>query len=429
MRIVVVGKYPPIQGGVSGQTYWLTRALAQQGHSVTIVTNAPEVEASFRQVHFGDDASWLDVENLRVRVTSPLDSESYIPWAQPYSSKLLGLCLDVVRETRPDVIIGSYFEPYGVVATIVGKASGIPVFIRHAGSDVARLARHPNLNSVYRWMLENASGPISPNIPEVQATCGPVERPPIRMPRPRLPDVFFERPTAFALREALSFAGPWFAALRESHGVTAWLTNQSTRELDPEAVTFGMLGKVGAVKGSFAILSAMESLAAEGVRFNFVCLAGGRAATLTQFLSRIADSPTLSERCWVLPPLTPWRVPAFLAACDAVAFLEHRFSVKFHGPSIPREVLAMGSCLLVSQEIASNPDGRCGLVDERNAIVCADPTNLADLRGLLKRLAESTGLSRTIGRQGKALSNAWESWMPTYSACAAALVEQVGLRI
>ena len=48
MRICLVGKYPPIQGGVSAQTYWFAQELANQGHQVHIVSNADEVEAGYR---------------------------------------------------------------------------------------------------------------------------------------------------------------------------------------------------------------------------------------------------------------------------------------------------------------------------------------------------------------------------------------------
>jgi hypothetical protein len=44
MRICFIGKYPPIQGGVSAQTYWAVRGLAERGHEVCVVTNADEVE-------------------------------------------------------------------------------------------------------------------------------------------------------------------------------------------------------------------------------------------------------------------------------------------------------------------------------------------------------------------------------------------------
>ncbi len=48
MRICIIGKFPPIQGGVSMRTYWTAHALAARGHDVHVVTNAKEARPPFR---------------------------------------------------------------------------------------------------------------------------------------------------------------------------------------------------------------------------------------------------------------------------------------------------------------------------------------------------------------------------------------------
>ncbi len=48
MRICIIGKFPPIQGGVSMRTYWSAHGLAARGHEVHVVTNAKEAVAPFR---------------------------------------------------------------------------------------------------------------------------------------------------------------------------------------------------------------------------------------------------------------------------------------------------------------------------------------------------------------------------------------------
>ena len=48
MRICVIGKYPPIQGGVSARNYHMAHELAKRGHQVHVVTNAREVELPWR---------------------------------------------------------------------------------------------------------------------------------------------------------------------------------------------------------------------------------------------------------------------------------------------------------------------------------------------------------------------------------------------
>src|SRR5579862_3413321 len=75
MKLCLIGKYPPIEGGVSTLTYWMARGLAQRGHDVHVVTNADEVEATFRMTLEADDEPLLELTSEssggRVRVYQP----------------------------------------------------------------------------------------------------------------------------------------------------------------------------------------------------------------------------------------------------------------------------------------------------------------------------------------------------------------------
>ena len=53
MRICAIGKFPPIQGGVSMRTYWTAHGLAAYGHEVHVVTNAKEVASTIPNAYAG----------------------------------------------------------------------------------------------------------------------------------------------------------------------------------------------------------------------------------------------------------------------------------------------------------------------------------------------------------------------------------------
>ncbi len=98
MRICIVGKFPPIQGGVSMRTYRTAHALAARGHEVHVVTNAKEARAPFR-IHMRTQ-DWDHCEatypngSVRVHWTDPVDrSQSYIPMASPFVSKLAAVAI------------------------------------------------------------------------------------------------------------------------------------------------------------------------------------------------------------------------------------------------------------------------------------------------------------------------------------------------
>src|ERR1700730_13646900 len=48
LTICLIGKYFPIQGGVSKDNQWLAYALASAGFHIHVVTNADEVESQYR---------------------------------------------------------------------------------------------------------------------------------------------------------------------------------------------------------------------------------------------------------------------------------------------------------------------------------------------------------------------------------------------
>ncbi len=70
MRICFIGKYPPIEGGVSSHAYWLAKALGKKGHEVHVVTNAQEVEKEYCE----HSELWdFFLENLKLYMEEGLD--------------------------------------------------------------------------------------------------------------------------------------------------------------------------------------------------------------------------------------------------------------------------------------------------------------------------------------------------------------------
>lgn len=103
-----MGKYPPIEGGVSSTTYWLARGLAERGHEVNIVTNADEVEPAYRmrlesndwdlyQPYFAKSGGRVCVFNVEAFARRTMD---HIPSSNPFVSKLASVATGVVRSQR-----------------------------------------------------------------------------------------------------------------------------------------------------------------------------------------------------------------------------------------------------------------------------------------------------------------------------------------
>ena len=105
LRICIIGKFPPIQGGVSMRTYWSAHGLAALGHEVHVVTNAKEAESrrSACMMRRGGLAAlrsrMYGAGSVTVHWTDPVDpSQSYIPMASPFVSKLAAIAARVHSE-------------------------------------------------------------------------------------------------------------------------------------------------------------------------------------------------------------------------------------------------------------------------------------------------------------------------------------------
>ena len=158
--------------------------------------------------------------------------------------------------------------------------------------------------------------------------------------------------------------------------------------------TIGIYGKVGDVKGSFDLLNGLALLKRQGLDFNLLALTQGR--TLPAFQQAIRDLD-LHDRTWTLPFLPHWKVPGFIRACTAVCFLEREFPIAFHTPTVAAEVLACGTCLVLSGEIAAKQILLKGRFDDgRNLLLVPNPRDHAGLARQLQTVIEDPGRARQI---------------------------------
>ena len=402
IKACFIVKYPPIQGGVSMLSYWLARQLAERGHQIDVVTNAMEVEDDYRMYLDEDDREWYEPRStasggfVRVHHTQPLSpSLTHIPTANPYVTKLSSLATQVVRRHDCDVVFAYYLQPYGLAAHLVSHWTGVPYMVRHAGSDLGRLMRQPGLTTAYREVVKGADAVwTSPSMTNTFLALGVPEEDIWFGPALELPAIF--NPTAPPLD--LNALLRKLTSVRAEH-VRSLLIN--TKPIDPATPTIGIYGKVGEVKGSFDLLNALALLKRKGLAFNLVALTQG--TSLPGFKQMIHEFD-LQDRSWILPFLPHWRVPGFLRACTAVCFLEREFPITFHTPTIAREVLASGTCLILSSEIAAKQASlRTGFIDGQNLLLVEDPRDHADLARQLQIAIENPDRAARIGLNGAEL--------------------------
>ena len=399
MKICVVGKFPPIQGGVSMRTYWTAHALAANGHEVHVVTNAREVEVPYR-VHMRTE-DWARCEadygagSVTVHWTDPVDrSQSYIPMASPFVSKLAGIAACVHADRPFDAIYSHYLEPYGVAAYLAAQMTGAPHVVRMAGSDAGRLWRHPQLESLYDHVLRSA---------EIVVATGPVAE---RAVQRGVDSGRIAVAGGFVVPEDL-FApdGPALdlAALRNELEADPASRDLLWGDLAADLPHFGVCGKLGPNKGSFALLAALHRLKRDGLEVGLVALAHGPADVERSFRARAIELD-LADRILQLPFLPHWRVPEFLRGCLAVCCLEQDFPIGFHSPMIPREVLLAGACLVASTEVLRKLPGYARLPDRYGCVAISDVDRVDTLADRLAAIARDPGPATKVGARGRAFA-------------------------
>ena len=412
MRIIIISKFPPIQGGVSNQVYRSSHELAKNGHSVHIVTNADEVEQELKCLMWDSDYDILsakyDTGSVNVHTTTSLRYYSTIPWSNPFGSKLFGLGISTIEKYGCDLLIGWYFEPYGLIATQLGYIFDKPVMIIHAGSDIGRLSKHPDLRKSYEWMLSQAKivvtgsreGQVSSILDDLKVN----KKKRAYLNNPSLPGVYSKCREPLDIADLTTRLPDWYRKYGISQKLIESIIDINKKEIDYEKPIIGIYGKIGEAKGNYDLLEALDIVAKRGIDFNFICISGSSTLGLEKYYRLLLEKRDLLNNTWVLPMIAPWRIPSFLFLCNIVCFLERGFPISFHAPRIPREILASASCLVCSKEIVSKQIFRDKFVDGKNYVLIPNPKDINHLADRIGVLLLNKQLTNEIGRNGQILS-------------------------
>jgi glycosyltransferase involved in cell wall biosynthesis len=412
VRILLFGKYPPIQGGTSSQTLQTVRVLAGAGHEVQVVTNAAEAEPAARATFGPGDEDRLHAfgrpvgpGSITVHLTRSVAAGVYLPWAKPFGSQLFGVGAHLAAVRRFDLIVGWYLEPYGLAAGHVAQATGTPLALRHAGSDTGRLSRHPDLGHAYRWLLSRAdwvlTGPRNRDrLISLGARAGSL----IDITRGLVPDYFAE--PVSSIEDLLEELGrPLRQSIRDlklRRGIQSLLLANFDRAGELLGrVRVGICGKVGPTKGSHDLIQALELLLDGGADLTLLGAVGGPTPLLEDFFEAVAATRRLRDRALLFPYLAPWRMPAFFDSCTVFCQLERHFDVQLHRSRVPEEVLTRGRPLVLSAEIASKLGFGRLLIDGQNCSIIDYPEQIDVLASTLGRLlADAEGRDR-LGAAGR----------------------------
>jgi glycosyltransferase involved in cell wall biosynthesis len=404
MRICLIGKFPPIQGGVSMRTYWSAHRLAARGHDVAVVTNAREAVPPFRLHMRSEDwarcAGEYSAGRVTVHWTDPPDSsQAYLPMTSPFVSKLATIAAGLHAAKPFDVIFSHYLEPYGVAGYLAAQITGAPHVVRMAGSDSGRLWHHPQLEHLYDHVLRSAQAVIATGAVAERAIARGID-----------PGKIVSAEAFPVPEDIFTPLGPVmdFAALRAEMAQDPESRGGYWGEFDGTWPFFGVFGKLGERKGSFALLAALERLKQQKLKAGLVALAHGGPETEKRFRDEVR-ARGLTDRVLQIPFVPHWRVPEFLRSCLAVCCLEQGFPIAHHTPIVPLEVLMCGKCLVASTEVIRKLPNHRRLPDGYGCVAIEDVNDIECLSRKLAAIVEDPAPATAVGARGYAFARELQS--------------------
>ncbi|MCA1568636.1 MAG: glycosyltransferase [Acidobacteria bacterium] len=383
------------------QNYWVAYGLAERGHEVYLVTNANEVEPAYRMYVEDDDKTNFEPKFketggfVRLRNSEGFERRrmGHIPCTNPFVTKLASIATETVKQYNCEIIYSYYFEPYAMAGYLASCWTGRPLIVQHAGSDLDRLMKVPDLSTAYREVLKAARFVVTRRNLRSRFMALGVEQEKIRS------DMSFGLPTNLFNPNSPPMDVSGFLERAASH--IQEKLDWHSRPIDLSKPTIGIYGKVGLFKGSYDLVHALAKLSGEGLDFNFLAMTQGLQSE--QFRN-IIRSVGLEDRTWLLPFVPHWKVPGFIRACTAVCFLERDFPIAIHGPTVPREVMACGKCLILSGEIVRKQPYLRRQAGGENLLVVEDPKDHEELARVLRSVILNPEAAVRIGNEAHQVS-------------------------
>jgi glycosyltransferase involved in cell wall biosynthesis len=391
LKICFIGKYPPIQGGVSARAYRIAHGLARRGHEVHVITNAREVEPGHRAHMRPDDwercqASYPSGGRVAVHWTALRPEHRHIPAAAAFVTRLASTAVRVAGQAGAECIFSFYLEPYGVAGHLAAGITRLPHVVKLAGSDAGRLWPQPDMQPVYEAVLGHAAGVLARGgAARLARRAGlPAERLHHVQPVMVSPEEFTpEGPVMddVSLEELASAAGRPPGPL-------------------PTHPRVGLYGKLQPRKGTATLLRAVRDLRQRGVALSLVVMAGG-ASDDARWFDAEADALALGDSVLRVAFVPPWRIPAFLRACSVVACLEQDFPVRAHAPARFQEAMAAGRLVVASAEVALKQPQAHRLAHGYNCLILPDAEDVGSLSATLQAALAHDDLREAIASRAR----------------------------
>jgi len=370
MKICIISKYPPIEGGVSERVYWLAKALGERGHEMHVVTNAREVENEYREIIDDNDPEFIP-NNVHFHSTNPDTNPWHIPFSKAYTERIANLAIEIIEKYDIQIIDTYYILPYAISGFIAKNITGKPMILRHAGSDIGKLFSSTAYQTLFKSVFQRVDKIITiPQLKKMFLSLGVKE-------------------SVIDFDDRVSVDTNAFNPEIDPFPLSDYLDDDI-----PECPIITYIGKINyywQTKGLFELVEAVRTIKSD---FRLLFVSNGKG--LTEFKNLIKEK-NLENRSIFIDFVPPWKVPSIIKLSTCVVIPEREFPIKNHMPILPREVMAVGKCLIISRELYNK---KCygNLIDGENVLV-VDPKKSGQFSAIMKEIIQDPGKTLRIGEK------------------------------
>ncbi len=346
MRVLIISKFPPIQGGVSTKMYWNTKELSKFV-SIDILTNSFDVENQYREnITFLDD-NLTHNKKIRLYSTNKFNLPAFIPNYNPIDIKMINKGISLCETNKYDLIIGDYLLPYGFVANYLSNKYKIPYIVGHAGSDLTRLLHSNHYNLVLSKILTEANGII---------TFKGGKRLFKNLNNKKIFESEYSVPINYFKKYKL-------------------LKFNLDNYFNLKSPIYLHVGKLTKFKGIIELINAFSKI---NFNYTLVLLGNGKH-------KKLIEKHALRKKVNIIfmDFVPPWLMPSIINKCDYFLSVEHNFGVSIHAPTSFKEAMALKKVCILGNQLKNLPNSDCCLL-----------VDTSDIRNYIDVLNKSNSISK-----------------------------------
>jgi glycosyltransferase involved in cell wall biosynthesis/predicted kinase len=285
----------------------------------------------------------------------------------------------VIEKHDLELIVGWYLVPYATAAFLASSFTQRPFIVRHAGSDLNRIANSFYFRHLIERILKSADRVIT--YPSRVKTLEKKGILPYR--------IIVDRSTSIDLR---------FFSPKSRLSSFCYLPLTLRRRLKNNVPLITYMGKISVNKGLEELIKSLSLVKKQGQEFAFLVVGDGRKRFKQKFLGLIKELE-LEDQTFITAFVPPWRVPGIINLSTLLVHPEFNFPIKVHNPILIREIMACGGCLLISRELYQKQDQE--FVKEGQNVVVVDPKKEEAFAQKITDLLKKPGRIRQIGKKAR----------------------------